>query len=146
MSEDKHHSATPLARKLGIKERSRVAFVNPPVRFEEDVAPLPPRVESLTLRAEDLDVIVLFVKDRSELSERMRVATRHLAADGGLWISWPKPLSGYATDLDSNAIQAIGLAAGLVDSTVASFNDAWMGMRFIVRVPDREAWSKRSFD
>ena len=146
MSEEKDYSATPLAKKLGIKEGSRVAFVNPPVRFEEDLAPLPPGVEQLTLRAKDLDVIVIFAKSRSELAERVNVATRHLAADGGLWISWPKPLSGYTTDLQSNVAQAIGLVTGLVDNKVASFNDAWTGMRFVVRVADRAAWSKRSFD
>ena len=146
MSEEKDYSATPLAKKLGIKEGARVAFVNPPVRFEEDVAPLPPGVEQLALRAKDLDVIVIFAKSRSELAERVNVATRHLAADGGLWISWPKPLSGYTTDLQSNVAQAIGLVTGLVDNKVASFNDAWTGMCFVVRVADREAWSKRSFD
>ena len=146
MSEKKDYSATPLAKKLGIKEGARVAFVNPPVRFEEDLTPLPPGVEQLTLRAKDLDVIVIFGKSRSELAERVNVATRHLAADGGLWISWPKPLSGYTTDLQSNVAQAIGLVTGLVDNKVASFNDAWTGMRFVVRVADRAAWSKRSFD
>ena len=146
MSDEKDYSATPLAKKLGIKEGARVAFVNPPVRFEEDVAPLPAGVEQLSLRAKDLDVIVVFAKSKSELADRMGVATRHLAADGGLWISWPKPLSGYSTDLHSNFAQAIGLATGLVDNKVASFNVAWTGMRFVVRVVDREAWSKRSFD
>jgi len=146
MSPEKDYSATPLVRKLGITEGARVAFVNPPVRFEEDLAPLPPGVEQLSLRAKNLDVIVIFAKTRSELAERMDMAVRHLVADGGLWISWPKPLSGYATDLQSNVAQAVGLATGLVDNKVASFNDAWTGMRFVVRVADRAAWSKRSFD
>lgn len=146
MSLEKDYSATPLSKKLGITEGARVAFVNPPVRFEEDIAPLPPRVEQLSLRAKDLDVIVIFAKSRLELADRMNVAVRHLAADGGLWVAWPKPLSGYDTDLQSNAAQAMGLATGLVDNKVASFNDAWTGMRFVVRVADRAAWSKRSFD
>jgi len=146
MSEEKDYSGTPLAKKLGIKAGARVAFVNPPVRFEEDVAPLPPGVEQLSLRAKDLNVIVVFAKSRYDLADRMDTAVRHLAADGGLWLSWPKPLSGYTTDLQSNVAQAIGLATGLVDNKVASFNDAWTGMRFVVRVTDRDAWSKRSFD
>lgn len=123
-----------------------MAFVNAPVRFDEDLAPLPQGVEQLSLRANDLDVIVIFSKSRADLADRIGVAVRHLAADGGLWVSWPKPLSGYATDLQSNVAQAIGLATGLVDNKVASFNDGWTGMRFVVRVADREAWSKRSFD
>lgn len=123
-----------------------MAFVNAPVRFDGDLAPLPQGVEQLSLRANDLDVIVIFSKSRADLADRIGVAVRHLAADGGLWVSWPKPLSGYATDLQSNVAQAIGLATGLVDNKVASFNDGWTGMRFVVRVADREAWSKRSFD
>ena len=146
MSEEKDYSATPLHKKLGIREGARVAFVNPPVRFEEDVAPLPPGVEQLSLRAKDLDVIVIFAKTRADLAARIDTAVHHLAADGGLWISWPKPLSGYATDLQSNVTQAVGLATGLVDNKVASFNDAWTGMRFVVRVTDRAEWSKRPFD
>ncbi len=104
------------------------------------------KLAQLSLRAKDLDVIVIFSKSRADLADRMGVAVRHLAANGGLWISWPKPLSGYATDVESNVAQAVGLATGLVDNKVASFNDGWTGMRFVVRAADRDAWSKRSFD
>lgn len=134
-----------LAGKLGITPESRMAVVDPPVRFGEDLV-LPSDVASLTLEDGDLDCIVLFVKSRAELRPLVEAAARSLVATGTLWIAWPKQLSGYNTDMSVEAAQAGGLRHGLLDTRRLSLNDAWTAIRFIVRVDDREGWSKRSFD
>ena len=119
---------------------------NPPVRFGDDLGPLPESATELTLVDENLDCIVLFVKTRSDVADALGKAVRVLAADGNLWIAWPKQLSGYATDVSAEVAQAAGLKHGLLDTRRLSLNDGWTAMRFIVRLDDREAWSKRSFD
>ena len=135
-----------LARTLGIREGTRLAIVDPPVRFTEDLAPLPAGVESMSLGDADIDCAVVFAKTRDELTDRVAGAVRSLAASGSLWVAWPKQLSGYATDVSAEAVQAAGMRHGLLDTRRLSLNEGWTAIRFIVRWDDRKAWSKRSFD
>ena len=135
-----------LTRKLGIRPGGRFAFDNPPVRFTDDLGPLPDGAVALTLSDESLDCIVLFVKSRTDLADSLNQAVRVLDAKGSLWVAWPKQLSGYATDVSADVVQASGMRRRLLDTRRISVNDGWTAMRFIVRLDDREAWSKRSFD
>ncbi len=135
-----------LARTLGIRAGTRLAIVDPPVRFSEDLAPLPPDVVPRSLADGELDCVVVFVKARPGLADLLPDAVRALAPTGSLWLAWPKQLSGYATDLSAEVVQAAGMRYGLLDSRRLSLNEGWTAMRFIVRLDDRETWSKRSFD
>jgi len=135
-----------LIGRLGIRSGGRFAFSDPPVRFGEDLGVLPESAVELSLSDDSLDCIVLFTKTRTDLAESLGRAVRVLAADGSLWVAWPKQLSGYRTDVSAEVAQAAGLGQGLLDTRRMSLNDGWTAMRFIVRLDDREAWSKRSFD
>ena len=84
-----------------------------------------------------VDVIVFFVMRRAELARRFPSLARALEPHGGLWIVWPKKASGVATDLVFEAVQEVGLAAGLVDNKVCAIDDIWSGLRFVYRVADR---------
>jgi hypothetical protein len=123
------YSGTPLPRKLGIKDGSRVALVNAPAGFELDAVTAPLRP--------DLDVIVFFVDERHELERRFDELAALLVPAGGLWIAWPKRSSGVATDLTEDAIRDTGLAHGLVDNKVCSVTEVWSGLRFVRRLRDR---------
>ena len=50
---------------------------------------------------------------------------------------WPKRTSGVATDLGFDAVQQVGLDAGLVDNKVCAIDGTWSGLRFVRRVADR---------
>ncbi|HUV09618.1 MAG TPA: DUF3052 domain-containing protein, partial [Acidimicrobiia bacterium] len=63
------YSGTPLAKKLGIVEGSRVAMVSPPNGFVDGLE-LPPRVELRRQARGYLDVVVFFVTRRAELARR----------------------------------------------------------------------------
>ena len=106
-------------------------------------APTAPRP---ALEEGGLDCIVLFVTTRAELATAAAAAVRAMAPTCSLWIAWPKQLSGYSTDITAEVVQAAGLRYGLLDARRLSVNDAWTAMRFIVRMDDRAAWAKRSFD
>ncbi len=134
------YSGTPLPKKLGIAEGSRVAFVDPPAGFTRLLAPMPPGVELFSARARRLDVIVFFVVRAASLRRRFGPLARHLDAAGGLWVAWPKKTSGMATDVDFDVVQSTGLAAGLVDNKVAAIDATWSGLRFVVRREDRAGW------
>lgn len=135
-----------LARRLGIRSGTRLAIVDPPGRFREDIEPLPEDVAMVDVADGELDCIVLFVTSRDALRATTASAARSMVASGSLWIAWPKQLSGYTTDVTAEAVQAAGLRCGMLDTRRLSLNDAWTGMRFIVRMDDRETWAKRSFD
>lgn len=130
------YSGTPLARKLGITEGSRLAVVSSPNGFCDRLE-LPAGVV-LRLQARGrLDIVVFFVTRRAELARRFPTLQRRLEPDGGLWIAWPKRTSGVATDLTETPVREIGLANGLVDNKVAAIDDTWSGLRFVWRVRDR---------
>ena len=134
------YSGTPLPRKLGIKEGSRVGLVNPPDEMESKLAPLPDGVELRTRARGPLDVIVFFTRKRSELARRFERLARALDPAGGLWIAWPKKGSRVESDLDQAAVMEIGLATGLVDNKVCAIDDTWSGLRFVVRKENRASW------
>lgn len=137
------YSATPLPKKLGIKEGSRVVLIDAPAGFEAALDPLPGgavidrqagRVDQTGAPA---DVIVFFTDRVSRLEERLAGLAGSLAANGGLWIAWPKKTSGVPTDVTFEAAQKAGLAIGLVDNKVCAVDDVWSGLRFVHRLADR---------
>jgi hypothetical protein len=144
VTDHKDYSGTPLWRKLGVREGARVLCTRAPEAFDaelERLAPLPPGVERLhrpdPRTQEDLDVVIAFFTRRAELAARFPALARAIAPDGRLWIAWPKKAAKLDTDLDFDAVQTIGLRAGLVDNKSASITDAFQGVQFVVRVRDR---------
>lgn len=134
---DKDYSGTPLPRKLGIKEGARVRLVDAPEGFVDSLAPLPPGVEILRATRGLIDVAVLFVTRASELARRFAPLAKALDPGGRLWVAWPKKAAGIETDLDFEAVQGLGLDAGLVDNKSASITEAFQGLQFVYRLVDR---------
>jgi hypothetical protein len=131
------YSGTPLPKKLGMKEGSRVALINPPPNFESTLGEIPERIQFLEPRAGDIDVMICFVTEQHQVEERFLELKPMLAWTGGLWFSWPKKTAGIQPSLVENTIRDIGLAAGLVDNKVCAIDEKWSGLRFVWRVEDR---------
>ncbi|HMF11351.1 MAG TPA: hypothetical protein VKE94_03570 [Gemmataceae bacterium] len=139
------YSGTPLPKKLGIKPGSVVALVGPPPDFESLLGELPPGI-TLTPGIQDgapFDVIVFFTKKLADLKRRFAAIAQRLNPSGGVWIAWPKKASGVVTDLTEDIIRIVGLDEGLVDNKVCAIDDTWSGLRFVVRVKDRPARSRK---
>ena len=83
------------------------------------------------------EVLVLFTTRRSELAARLPTLKATLAHADGLWIAWPKKASKLGTDLDFDAVQSVGLAAGLVDNKSCAIDSDWQALRFVYRLADR---------
>lgn len=130
-------TGTPLVRKLGIREGSRVAVLGAPDGFAETLGPLPPAVEIRRRGRGPLDVVLLFVRHRADLERRFPRLAAALDRAGGLWVLYPKKASGAAGDLDFASVQGVGLEAGLVDNKSASVDEVWTGVRFVIRKEDR---------
>jgi hypothetical protein len=131
------YSGTPLVKKLGIKEGSRVALVNAPRNFETELGELPDNVKFMKSTTKSLDLILFFVLSERTLAKDFAKLAARLTSNGMIWIAWPKKSSGVATDLTFECVQRIGLNAGLVDVKICAIDDTWSGLKFVYRLKDR---------
>lgn len=132
------YSGTPLPKKLGIKEKLRIAFVDLPAEVRTD---LKDAISTCTLVKDGkgkLDFAMLFVKTQAELKIVFPRFAGQLTPAGMLWVSWPKKTSGVATDMNENDVRRIGLESGLVDVKVCAVNEVWSGLKFVIRLKDRK--------
>jgi hypothetical protein len=83
-------------------------------------------------------VVVFLTTSRGELERRFEALKETLDPADGLWIAWPKKASGIETDLDFDAVQRVGLDAGLVDNKSCAIDEDWQAVRFVYRVAERE--------
>jgi hypothetical protein len=126
------YSTTPLPKKLGIGESSRVAVVGAPRGFAQSIGGSP--------RARGaVDVLVFFTTRRAELERRFGSLAGRVEPAGGVWVAWPKKSANSPTDLSFEDVQRIGLAAGLVDNKSCAIDETWQALRFVIRREDRPA-------
>jgi hypothetical protein len=131
------YSGTPLPRKLGMKEGSRVAVLSAPDDFDATLGPLPDGVVVRRRLRGPLDVVVFFTTSRAKLEQRIAALRAALDPAGRLWVAWPKRASGVATDVTENVVREIALAHRLVDNKVAAVDATWSGLQLVIRVADR---------
>lgn len=129
------YSGTPLLKKLGIKESSRVILINAPAELVVPLGPLPMGREAATL-----DLALLFVSSQAELLGRVKPVLRRLSTNGALWIAWPKKTSKVATDIVEGDLRTLLLPLGIVDVKVCAISEIWSGLKFVVRAENRERW------
>jgi CheY-like chemotaxis protein len=126
------YAGTPLPKKLGIREGSRVILAGAPAGFEETLGRLPRGVTLRRRARPPCDLVIWFSRQRAEVERRIE-SMGELAGRDGLWVSWPKKASGVKSDLTQAVVREIGLAAGLVDYKVCSIDSTWSGLRFTRR-------------
>ena len=131
------YPGTPLPRKLGIREGSKVYLAAAPESFDAALGTLPTGVQRLRRPGSRMDVALLFVTEERELRSRFAMLAAGLDPAGRLWVAWPKKAARLATDLDFDTVQRIGLDAGLVDNKSASITETFQGLQFVSRLKDR---------
>jgi hypothetical protein len=131
------YSGTPLAKKLGIKEGSRVALLGAPADLE--LVGLPDSVTVRTSLRGTNDVLVSFHEWRADLDKRVPQLLKALDVNGGLWIAWPKKASKVPTDITEDTVREVFLPLGLVDNKVCAITDIWSGLRVVWRIENRKS-------
>ena len=126
------YSGTPLPKKLGIKPGSMVALVGAPRDFRRTLGPLPERARLRAGAGKACTLTLWFTRSRKDLKQGIKRMARQ-AAQGPVWILWPKQASGLATDLGGQVVSEAGLAAGLVDYKVCAVDATWSGLVFARR-------------
>lgn len=130
------YSGTPLPKKLGLKECSRIALINAPKDFARELE-LPDNAQIVTRVTKPLDIALLFVLTERALLRDFDKLAKKLATNGMIWVAWPKKSSGVATDLSFERVQRIGLDSGLVDVKICAIDEVWSGLKFVIRLKDR---------
>jgi hypothetical protein len=115
------------ARKLLVKPRTRIGFVNPPPGHLDLVGALP---EGATVAERgEVDLLLLFARNRAELDAALPELDR-VAGDKLLWIAYPKGGSKKGTDLNRDLLWERMQPHGLVGVTLVALDDTWSAMRF----------------
>jgi hypothetical protein len=127
--------------KLGLKEGDRLVLLNAPGNFLRELAPIPAGATLATKAAANSRLMLLFCRDTATLRKSLPAAAKKLAADGTLWIAWPKKSSAAFVDLTEDGIRAIALPTHLVDVKVCAVNDTWSKLKLIVRKERRIEWN-----
>lgn len=127
------YSGTPLFKKMGIREESRVWLVGAPRGFETLLAGMPPGASVSRRLRKDLDIVVCFATEASDLFTKVETARAALPPDGSIWMAWPKKASKVPTDITEDRLREMFLPTGLVDIKVCAIDEVWSGLKFVVR-------------
>jgi hypothetical protein len=131
------YSGTPLLKKLGIKDTSKVLLIDAPPGYmnwlERDIH------QQLVSKNQVPDFVHLFAKNKQEFESRMHalktIITKNTAVT--IWVSWYKKAAGIATDLTEDSIRSYALQNGLVDVKVCAVSEQWSGLKLVVPLAKR---------
>lgn len=127
------YSGTPLAKKLGITEASKVLVVNPPQDYASFFEALPPSVALTSKLDASVDIVHLFTTQRAELARALASYRAKLKAEAMVWVSWPKKSSKLASEITEDTVRELALPLGFVDVKVCAVNEVWSGLKLVVR-------------
>jgi len=132
------YSATPLPKKLGLKDGQAVCFIHLPetLRWLTDAA----QFIDLTDTPEpggELDVVHLFVMSRDQLNTLLPQARLAIAQVGMIWVSWPKKASKVETDMSEDAVREAAFPLDLVDIKICAVDEIWSGLKLVIRKEKR---------
>jgi Protein of unknown function (DUF3052) len=130
-----------LPRRLGIKSGQLVTLLNVPVAFARSLDQPDVRWSHQLRMA--MDVVVLYAEGLEDVERRIGRITRRLHPAGAVWVVWPKR---RANGLEEDPLRSLALAAGMTASKVCSLGGSWVGVRFVIRVQNRDAIAYRIAD
>jgi hypothetical protein len=126
------YSGKAVAQKLGIKPGFCIFVDGAPSAYSAMVGPLPADVAIKAEPKPSLDMVHLFATRATGLAAKLRRYRKTIAADGMIWVSWPKKSSGVASDLTDVVVRDTALPLGLVDIKVCAIDDVWSGLKFVI--------------
>ncbi|MFD5405616.1 DUF3052 domain-containing protein [Streptomyces griseorubiginosus] len=129
------YSATPLAKKLGIKAGHRVRLQGAPEGW--DIPGLPDDCDLAAGGPRGADVVVAFHREYARLAAEASGLVEDLADQAALWIAWPRRAAGHVSDITENGLREVFLPLGVVDVKVAALGEDWSGLKFVRRRENR---------
>jgi hypothetical protein len=123
-------AGTPLTKKLGMKPGQRIAILNAPEGYRDELVILPADIELTTALDGTFDMVHLFVRERAELDQYALQAIQALKPGGLLWISYPKQSARLPTDITRDSGWDVLSRVGWGPVTQISIDEVWSALRF----------------
>ena len=127
------YSQTPLAKELSLRDGQHVWFDGMPENVQDEIGEYALDLLFVTNPEEGPDASHIFVTDSAVMRTKLQNLRGHMARDGHIWVSWPKVGSTISTDITEDLIRDMALPLGLVDTKVIDVDDAWSGMKLVIR-------------
>ena len=131
------YSATPLAKKLGIKDGFVIRLVGQPTYYFDLFEDMPLNIQILDDTTKSKNLIHYFTRQADDLLRDIPLLKREIQTNGMIWISWPKKASKITTDITEDVIRNLALSNGLVDIKVCAIDEVWSGLKLVIPVKDR---------
>jgi hypothetical protein len=122
-----------LIKKLGIKPKQRFIILNAPEGYSERIITLLPLdVELVTTptSADNYDVVLQFVRNKTEVEKDTPIAIEIVKPGGRLWLSYPKQSSKVPTDINRDILWKIFPNSEWRPVTQISIDEIWSALRF----------------
>ena len=127
------YSGTPLAKKLGIDEGSKVFVVGAPKNYRALLEPLPASVKFVSKLGASTHIVHVFVTKKSELARALVRYRKAIDPDAMVWVSWPKKAAKVPTDVTEDVVRELALPLGFVDVKVCAVDEVWSGLKLVIR-------------
>ena len=127
------YSGTPIPKKLGIKESTRLLVIGRPANYAELLGPLPHGVCWIERKVEQANLVHVFVTRREDLEAHLKQIRAQLDPEAAVWVSWPKKSSKVPSTVTEDTIRELGLPLGFVDIKVCAVSEIWSGLKLVVR-------------
>jgi hypothetical protein len=123
------------AQKLGIREGTRVAVIDPPPGYAKTVGVMPANASLEEDPEEALPVTLWFIHHPDRYLANLPRMRALAAAKSRLWVVWPKAGTQKAakTGITQYLVRQAALEFGLVDYKICSLNETWSGMLFTLK-------------
>ena len=131
------YSGTPLAKKLGVKGGQKTWHLAMPAPVLDEILAGGAVPQIVRTPSAGLEMAHVFVTERSVLAKQLKLLRRLLAADGIVWVSWPKKAAKVATDVTEDVVRAEALPLGFVDVKVCAVDAVWSGLKLVIRKSER---------
>ena len=127
------YSSTPLAKKLGIAEDTRLLLIGAPSGYSKLLGPGLDTLQLETKPGVSVDVAHVFTTERMALEKQLASLRSRLRSNAVVWVSWPKRASEVRTDITEDVVRELALPLGFVDVKVCAVDDVWSGLKLVVR-------------
>ncbi len=118
-----------IAEKLFIKPGNKFLLINPPAGYLAQLGQLPEGTIILNDSSCLVEVIQVFVLNRSELEAQLTRLKGLLAPKGMLWVTYHKGTSKVKTNINRDTINAYAGSLGLQGVAMISIDDDWSALR-----------------
>lgn len=119
-----------VAKKLKLRPGTQVLLLNAPREVKTVLGDLPSGVTLVTNPAGQYEMVLAFVKSKTEVDSIGLTALKACNPEGALWFAYPKKTGAIKTDLSRDSGWDLLSAHGYRPVSQIAIDETWTGFRF----------------